>query len=138
MYSVPRMAFFRPPPVPVVLVVITLNSKCGTARTMMPPASHTRGTTIAARPTKHSAQKIAFQIFLARGTAGQSPDRYRDGVEIPVSAPTPPGRPFCRDCSWLHSPLPTGSAVPDTRRTISRAATLVSSVMTSRTSASSA
>ena len=66
MYSVPRMACFRPPPVPVVFVVSTLHCQCGTARTMMPPASHTSGTMIAAKPTKQSAQKTAFQIFCHR------------------------------------------------------------------------
>ena len=77
------------------------------------------------------AQKTALPIFLLTGMCGQA------GC-VPVAGRTvgPVGvrrwrryRPGCPGCSWLHSPLPTGSAVPETRRTSNRATTLVASVM---------
>src|SRR5579863_3291367 len=77
------MAFFSPPPVPVVSVVSTLHCQCGTAFTMTPPASHTSGTTIAARPRKQRPQNTAFQIFLAADTRGQSSGSCRVCLNVP-------------------------------------------------------
>src|SRR5262245_52577818 len=83
MYRVPRMALFRPPPVPVVFVVSTLHCQCGTALTITPAASQTHGPITAARATKQPPQKIAFQTFLRRGTAGQSDASCRGGFSDP-------------------------------------------------------
>ncbi len=131
MARVPRIAFSRPPPVPVVSVVSTLHWKTGTARAMTPPASHTVGTTITARQAAQATQNPALEIFLRIGIAGQS--------WLPTVGPTPGGADEVLP-GWLiaYSPLPTGSAVPDTRRTSSRAATFALSVMTMSTRASSA
>src|SRR5712691_3890207 len=72
MARVPRIAFSRPPPTPVVSVVSTFHWKTGTARTTTPPASQTVGTTITARQAAQAAQNTKLAIFLRRGIAGQS------------------------------------------------------------------
>src|SRR5215472_1548117 len=77
------MAFFRPPSVPVVFVVSTLHCQCGTALAMTPMASQRQGAITAARPTKQAPQKIAFQIFLRAGTAGQPAASCRGGFSDP-------------------------------------------------------
>src|SRR5712691_9718259 len=72
MARVPRIAFSRPPPVPVVSVVSTLHWKTGMARTRTPPTSQIVGTTITARQAAQAAQNAALAIFLRLGIAGQS------------------------------------------------------------------
>src|ERR1019366_470587 len=100
---VPRMAFSRPPPVPVVSVVSTLHWKCGTARTMTPPASHTVGAITRARQTKPIIQNPELAIYLRSGTSGHSNvlplpaaaapgDGEADALGVPLIA-TAPYRP---------------------------------------------
>ena len=110
----------------------------GVLLAMMPPASHTKGTTITARPTKQQPQKTAFQIFLATGTRGQLAASCRAGFIDPGGVADDDAVPMLPSLVIAYSPLPTGSAVPETRRTISLATTLVARVITSSSRASSA
>ncbi len=70
--SVPSTAFSRPPVFPLVWVVSTLKLKCGTARSMMPPASqivghdHQRQSDEAQHPEDPVARPCA-----GSGTSGQ-------------------------------------------------------------------
>ena len=123
---------------PVVSVVSTLHCQCGTALTMTPPASHASGTMITASATRQQPQKTAFQIFLRAGTAGQSAASCRVGFSEPGGVPDDDAVPMLPMLLMAYRPLPTGSAVPDTRRTSSLATTLVARVMISSTRASSA
>src|ERR1700722_11494940 len=105
---------------------------------MTPPASHTNGTTIAARATKQQPQKIAFQIFLRTGTLGQSSLPWRSGFYDPGGVIDDDAAATLPMLLMAYNPLTTGGAAPDSRRTSSRAPTLVTRVMTSSTKASSA
>ncbi len=68
--SVPRIAFSRPPPSPLVSVVSTLHLKFGTARATIPIVIQRAGATTSARQPKHASQNAALAIFLRGGTAG--------------------------------------------------------------------
>src|SRR6202020_2595184 len=123
------MAFLSPPPVPVVFVVSTLHCQCARPRPMPPLASHTRGAMIRARPRKQPPQKIAFQTFLRAGTPGQSSGPGGAGLSDPGGVTDEEAVPRLPMLLMAYRPLPTGSAVPDTRRIISLPITLVRRVM---------
>src|ERR1022692_1565561 len=83
--KVPRMAFSRPPPVPVVSVKSTFHWKPGTALAMTPPASHIVGTTMTARQRVQKIRNTTLAIRLLAGTCGHSK------VPSPPAAPAPGG-----------------------------------------------
>ncbi|HXZ76474.1 MAG TPA: hypothetical protein VEH31_37170 [Streptosporangiaceae bacterium] len=83
----------------------------------------TIGTPAAAGPMRRPAHQLAFQIF--RPAACRAGCGERGGVTHDDAVPTTPLLFIAIACR----PLPTGSAAPDTRLTISLAATLVARVM---------
>ncbi len=76
--------------------------------------------------------------FLPTGTSASRDESCRAAFSDPGGETDDEAVPMLSMRVIGYRPLPTGSAVPDTRRTISRATTLVASVMTSSTRASSA